>query len=67
MRSMCSAQRQVERRRLGNQLPLLGKANLLCKIVKKMLCDLPLRLNDAATRYDSFVRSIAIALYIGKS
>ena len=34
MRSMRSAQRQVELRRLGNQLPVLGKANSLCKIVK---------------------------------
>ena len=33
MHSMCSAQRQVELRRLGNQLPVLGKANSLCKIV----------------------------------
>ena len=34
MRSMRSAQRQVELRRPGNQLPVLGKANSLCKIVK---------------------------------
>ena len=34
MHSMRSAQRQVELRRLGNQLPLLGKANSLCTIVK---------------------------------
>ena len=33
MRSMRSAQCQVELRRLGNQLPVLGKANSLCKIV----------------------------------
>ena len=32
MRSMRSAQRQVELRRLGNQLPVLGQANSLCKI-----------------------------------
>ena len=31
---MCSAQRQVELRGRGNQLPVLGKANSLCKIVK---------------------------------
>ena len=37
MRSMRSAQRQVELRQLGNQLPVLGKSNLLCKIV----CVLP--------------------------
>ena len=37
MRSMRSAQRQVELRRLGDQLPVLGKANSLCKIV----CVLP--------------------------
>ena len=34
MLSMRSAQHQVELRRLGNQLPVLGKANSLCK----MLC-----------------------------
>ena len=34
MRSMRSAQRQMELRRLGNQLPVLGKANSLCQIVK---------------------------------
>ena len=33
MSSMRSAQRQVELRRLGNQLPVLGKANSLCKSV----------------------------------
>ena len=44
MRSMRSAQRQVELRRLSNQLPVLGKANSLCKIVK-MLHVLPLRLS----------------------
>ena len=42
--SMRSAQRQVELRRLSNHLPVLGKANSLCKIVK-MLCVLPLRLS----------------------
>ena len=31
---MRSAQRQLELRRLGNQLPVLGKANSLRKIVK---------------------------------
>ena len=40
MHSARSAQRQVELRRLGNQLPVLGKANWLCKIVK-VLCVLP--------------------------
>ena len=34
MRSVRSAQRQVELRRLGNQVPVLGKANSLCRIVK---------------------------------
>ena len=34
MRSIRSAQLQVELRRLGNQLPVLGKANSLCHIVK---------------------------------
>ena len=29
---MRSAQRQVELRRLGNQLPVLGKANSLCEV-----------------------------------
>ena len=37
MRSMRSVQRQVEFRRLGNKLPVLGNANSLCKIVN-MLC-----------------------------
>ena len=32
MRSMRSAQRQVELRRLSNQLPVLGKANSLCEV-----------------------------------
>ena len=31
---MRSVQHQVELRSLGNQLPVLGKANSLCKIVK---------------------------------
>ena len=35
---MRSAQHQVELRSLGNQLPLLGKANSLCKLNCKMLC-----------------------------
>ena len=34
MRSMHSAQSKVELRRLGNHLPVLGKANLFCKVVK---------------------------------
>ena len=34
MRSMRSAQRQVELRRLGHQLPVLSKPNPLCKIVE---------------------------------
>ena len=33
MRSI-SAQRKIKHRRLGNQLPVLGKANSFCKIVK---------------------------------
>ena len=32
MRFMRSAQRQVKLRRLGNQIPMLGKANSLCKV-----------------------------------
>ena len=43
MRSMRSV--QLELRRLGKQLPVLGKANSLCKIVK-MWCVLPLRLKS---------------------
>ena len=39
MPSVRSVQRQVELRRLDNQLPVLGKANSLCKIV--ILCVLP--------------------------
>ena len=34
MRTMHSAQRKVELRRLGNQISMLGKANSFCKIVK---------------------------------
>ena len=34
MRSMHSTQSKVELGRLGNQLPVLVKANLFCKIVK---------------------------------
>ena len=41
---MRSFQRQMELRRLGNQLPVLGKANSLCKIVK-MLCVWSLRIS----------------------
>ena len=33
MRSMRSVQRQVELTQLGNQLPVLGKANSVCKVV----------------------------------
>ena len=44
MRSMRSAQRQVELRRLGNQLQVLGKANSLCKVVK--CCVFCLRLSS---------------------
>ena len=41
MRSMHSAQRKVEFRRLGNQLPVLGKDNSFCTIVKLcVFCDL---------------------------
>ena len=47
MRCMRSAQRQVELTRLGNQFPMLGKSNSLCKIVK-MLCVLPQRLSPGA-------------------
>ena len=44
---MRSAQHQVELRRLGNQLPVLGKANSLSKIVKCcVFCLLPLRARD---------------------
>ncbi len=32
MRSVRSAQRQVELGRLGNQLPVLGKANSFCEV-----------------------------------
>ena len=37
---MSSFQRHVELRRLGNQLPMLGKANSYCKIIVKC-CVLP--------------------------
>ena len=32
MRSVSSSQLQVELRRLGNQLPMPGKSNLLCEV-----------------------------------
>ena len=48
MRSMRSAQRQMELKRLGNQLPVLGKANLVCKIGK---CCVLLPVCSAATLY----------------
>ena len=35
--SMRSAQSQVELKRLGNQLPVLGKANSLCEVGNKIL------------------------------
>ena len=38
MHSMRSDQRQVELRRLGNQIPVLGKDNSLCKIVCVLAC-----------------------------
>ena len=36
MRSMHSAQRKVELTRLGNQLPVLDKANSFCNIIVKL-------------------------------
>ena len=44
MRSMHYAQRKVELRRLGNQLLVLGKANSFCKIVKRCVCCLFVKL-----------------------
>ena len=38
MHSMRSFQRQVELRRLGNQLPVLGKGNSLFQLVKCCVC-----------------------------
>ena len=38
MLSVCSDWRQMELRRLSNQLPVLGKTNSLCKIVKCVFC-----------------------------
>ena len=38
MHSMRSFRRQVELGRPGNQLPVLSKANLFCKIVKCCVC-----------------------------
>ena len=38
MRSSHSAQRKVELRRLGNRLPLLGKAFSFCKILSCVCC-----------------------------
>ena len=50
MRSMRSAQRQVELRRLDNQLPVLVKANSLCKIVKCCVFCLFVRLRRSPGR-----------------
>ena len=47
MHSMRSVQRQVELRRLGNQLSVLGKLNSLIKMVFKMVCVVPLRLSPS--------------------
>ena len=51
-RSVRSDRRQVELRRLGNQLSVLGKANSLCKIVKCCVCCLfvKLRLSPGCVR-----------------
>ena len=48
MRSMRSVQRQVGLRRLGNQIPVIGKANSLCKSVNK--CVFCLRLSQRRVR-----------------
>ncbi len=51
-RSVRSDRRQVELRRLGNQLSVVGKANSLCKIVKCCVCCLfvKLRLSPGCVR-----------------
>ena len=54
MRSMRSAQRQVELRLLGNQLTVLGKANSPCKIVK-LVCVLQIESNSHFLRFFGFV------------
>ena len=45
-----SAQRQLELRRVGNQLPVLGKANSLCKIVKLCFACLLVKLRLSPSR-----------------
>ena len=51
MRFICSAQRQVELGRLGNQLPVLCKANSLCDVgnISLHLTNRPI--NDSETVY----------------
>ena len=52
MRFICSAQRQVELRRLGNQLPVLCKANSLCAVGNIISLQLTNRdINDSETVY----------------
>ena len=51
MRSMRSAQRQVELRRLGNQIPVLIKANSLCEVGNISLQPLTRDINDSETVY----------------
>ena len=51
MRFMRSAQRQVELKRLGNQLPVLGKANWLCDVGNISLQFTKRDINDSETVY----------------
>ena len=51
MRFICSAQRQVELRRLGNQLPVLCKANSLCAVGNISLQLEKRDINDSETVY----------------
>ena len=51
MRLLCSAQRKVELRRLGNQLPVLGKANALCDVGNISLQLTNRDINDSETVY----------------
>ena len=70
MRSMHSAQRKVELRRLGNQLPVLGKANSFCKIVKLwgffaclLSCDLVWAAQGPGIKISQIIVTVAKSVY----
>ena len=56
-RFMRSDQHQLELRRLGNQLPVLGEANLLCDVGNISLQHTTRDINDSETVYFVIIRS----------